>query len=81
MIKKSVKSSYYRPKPLFDTLEQIEQQIKHYQSANNAIVFKEWLKSLFTKLPKIAIVDYQKTILFLYSYRGSLDTLTPIVEN
>ncbi len=71
---KSRKSSYYSPKPLFDTLKQIEQQIKLDQRNNNLVIFKQWLRSLFTKLPKIAIVDYQKTILFLYSYRGSLDT-------
>ena len=74
-MKKPIKFSYYSPKPIFDTLEQIEQQIKHYQITDDHTIFKKWLQSLFnTKLPKIAIVDYQKTIFFLYSYRGSLDT-------
>jgi len=78
MMKKPAKSSYYVPKPLFDSLTQIEQQIKHYQHINNAIVFKQWLQSIFNlthnKLPKTATMDYKQVILFLYCYRGNADT-------
>lgn len=74
--KNHIKTSYYVPKPLFDTLDQIESQIKLYQHTHDPLVFKQWLQNLFNKkmLSKSAILDYQQVILFLYSYRGSLDT-------
>jgi len=73
-MKKPVKSNYYSPRSLLDTLEQIEQQVKYYQRTSDSTIFKQGLRSLFAKPPKIAIMDYQTTLLFLYSYRGSLDT-------
>ena len=75
-MKNRQKSGVYVPKPLFDNLYQMEQQIKHYQKNNDLLIFKQWLKNLFinNKPPKAAIIDYKQVIIFLYSYRGSADT-------
>jgi site-specific recombinase XerD len=70
--------SYYLPKPLFDNLTHLKEQIKFYQDNNDATILKSWLQSIFSKakyqLPSYAVKDYKQVILFLYSYRGSLDT-------
>ena len=74
-MKNPEKPEYYLPKPLFDTLGQIERQIKNYQKTHDPMVFKQWLQNLLKiKLSKTTIIDYQKVVLFLYSYRGSSDT-------
>jgi len=67
-----------RPRPLFDTLEQIQEQYKQCQSANSKDVILFWLKQCFHDaeftLPTYAYKDYQHVLNFLYSYRGSADT-------
>lgn len=64
------------PKPFFDTLDNLQQQAKHFQKTKEPYLLENWLKSIFntTKLPNYALNDYQHALLFLYSYRGSLDT-------
>lgn len=74
--KKLKKSSYYLPKPMFDSLNKIEKQLKHYQKNRDLTVFKQQL-SVFNfnnKSLKSAIIDYKEVIAFLYSYRGSQET-------
>ena len=76
-MEKSKKPGTYVPKPLFDSLSQIEQQLKQYQKTNDFSIFKQWLQNLFSinnKPPRSAIIDYKQVITFLYSYRGSTDT-------
>lgn len=76
-MEKSKKPKTYVPKPLFDSLSQIEQQLKQYQKTNDLSIFKQWLQNLFSinnKPPRSAIIDYKQVITFLYSYRGSADT-------
>jgi site-specific recombinase XerD len=75
MTKNPIKPAYYLPKPLFDTLEHVEQQIKSYQKTQDLTLFKQWLQTLLKiKGSKTIVIDYQQVVLFLYSYRGSSDT-------
>lgn len=71
------KSTYYLPKPLFDSLNEIEQQLKIYQKSRDPKVFKQQLHSLFNiynKTLKSTFIDYKEVISFLYSYRGNQET-------
>jgi hypothetical protein len=67
-----------RPRPLFDTLEQVQVQYKQCQSGNSKKVILSWLNQCFHNagftLPVYAYKDYQHVLNFLYSYRGSIDT-------
>jgi hypothetical protein len=76
MSKKSLSSVKKAPKPLFDTLDNLQQQSKHFQKTKDPYLLQNWLKSIFytAKLPGYVLNDYQHALLFLYSYRGSLDT-------
>ena len=68
--KKLEKSRYYLPKPLFDSLNEIEQQLKIYQKTRDLKIFKQQL-SLFkfnNKSLKSALIDYKEVIAFLYIF-------------
>ena len=70
------KPRYYLPKPFFDSLNEIEQQLKIYQKTRDLKIFKQQL-SLFkfnNKSLKSALIDYKEVISFLYSYRGNQET-------
>src|SRR3990167_5054314 len=72
------KSPAIAPCPLFDTLENVQDQYRQCQSGDARAIINVWLKDCFshlkTKLPEHATKDYQQILNFLYSYRGSLDT-------
>jgi site-specific recombinase XerD len=74
--KKTLKSPKKAPKPLFDTLENLQQKAQHFQKTKDPYLIKNWLKNILNtnKLPRYALSDYQLVLLFLYGYRGSLDT-------
>lgn len=78
MAEKSVKSSNHTPKPLFDTLVYLKQQLQLLQKTKDLSILKTHLKTLFPtiKLPSYVSTDLQHVLLFLYSYRGSSDTFT-----
>src|SRR3990167_11346637 len=67
-----------RPRPLFDTLQYVQEQYKQCLSNNPHEIITAWLQQCFfdseLKLPVYASKDYQHILNFLYSYRGSLDT-------
>ena len=67
-----------KPRPLFDTLEHIQEQYKLCQASESKQVIASWLKQCFFdssfNLPSYAIKDYHHLLNFLHSYRGSLDT-------
>jgi site-specific recombinase XerD len=67
-----------RPRPLFDTLQHVQEQYKQCQSNDPKQIITPWLKQCFFdsefKIPAYAFKDYQHILNFLYSYRGSLDT-------
>lgn len=69
-------ASQYIPKPLFDTLEHLQEQYK--SSIDNNRIIVSWLKQCFSdtvvQLPKYATREYRQVLNFLYSYRGSDDT-------
>jgi len=72
-------NSGYIPRPVFDTLaEVIEQHKTVYDEDNPKQVIRQWLNFCFsgTKVtaPSYASKDYQFSLNFLYSYRGSADT-------
>lgn len=63
------------PRPLFDTLEHLQDQHRECQTNNAQDIISTWLKCcLQNDIPAHAIKDYQCVLNFLYSYRGSLDT-------
>ena len=64
------------PTPIFDTLENLCIQYKQCLSGSPEAILVPWLEScLGTKtLPAHAQREYYYAMLFLYSYRGSLDT-------
>ena len=78
MAKKSVKSSNHTPKPLFDTLVYLKQQLQQFQKTKDVAILKNHLKDLFptTKLPNYAVPDLEQVLQFLYGYRGNADTFT-----
>src|SRR5579872_986393 len=67
-----------RPRPLFDTLEYIQEQYKQCQYNDSKEIIIKWIKQCFFdlefKLPEYIFKDYQQCLNFLYSYRGSADT-------
>lgn len=77
----NTKSKSYVPIAVFDTLEEVIDQYKTmYASEDPKSITLEWLRSCFTStknpipVPEFAPKDYQITLNFLYSYRGSSDT-------
>jgi integrase len=72
---------YYVPSPIFPSLEQIQLQYKAiYRNENPLLIINKWLMRCFTlrkiEVPSFAMKDYQMSLNFLYSYRGSPDTFT-----
>ncbi len=67
-----------RPRPLFDTLEHLQEQYKQCQYNDAKEIIIKWIKQCFFdiefKLPAYTFKDYQQCLHFLYSYRGSADT-------
>jgi site-specific recombinase XerD len=67
-----------RPRPLFDTLEHIQEQYKQCQYSDSKKIIFAWIKECFFdlefKFPAYILKDYQHSLNFLYSYRGSADT-------
>ena len=67
-----------RPRPLFDTLQYVQEQYKQCLSNNPHEIITAWLQQCFfdseLKLPVYASKDYHHILNYLYSYRGSLDT-------
>ncbi len=67
-----------RPYPFFDTLEHVCELYKNCQNENHSNVILPWLRQcLFESdihLPDYAAKEYYYALMFLYSYRGSLDT-------
>lgn len=78
MTKNPVKSTNHTPKPLFDTLLYLKEQVKTLLKTKDPSILKNYLNFLFPKikLPKYATTDLQQVLLFLYGYRGSTDTFT-----
>ena len=78
MAKKSIKSSNNTPKPLFDTLLYLKQQLQLLQKTKDPSRLKTHLKNLFPtiNLPNYAQIELRYVLLFLYGYRGSSDTFT-----
>jgi site-specific recombinase XerD len=71
--------SHYIPKPVFDTKNEVVDQFKNiYEADNPRMVIRQWLNQCFAntkiEIPSYAVKDYQLTLNFLYSYRGSSDT-------
>jgi site-specific recombinase XerD len=69
---------YKSPKPLFDTLEHVCTLYKQSQSDLSGNLIESWLKNClgdyYNNLPEGALKEYNYTLMFLYSYRGSADT-------
>src|SRR3989338_7820494 len=67
-----------KPYPLFDTLEQLQEQYKQCQANDSKQIIAVWLNQCFAgadfELPHYAHRDYLHVLNFLYSYRGSVDT-------
>lgn len=67
---------YRSPKPIFDTLEHLCDQYK--KSLKEKEILKTWLRSClgeyFELLSGAAVDEYAQAVVFLYNYRGSLDT-------
>lgn len=75
--------SNYTPRPVFDTLTEVTEQYKSIQahpSPHECI--HAWLSNCFLDaklpidIPPYAAQDYQWTLNFLYSYRGSTETFS-----
>ena len=69
----------YIPKPVFDTLDEIIEQYKILSTEENPRHYiRQWLNhclaSESTLFPAYASLDYQWSLNFLHSYRGSPDT-------
>lgn len=65
----------HQPRPLFDTLAQIENLIKEEQ--NNKPAIDTFLRSCFASavtLNNHVLTEYRAIVYFLYSFRGSEDT-------
>jgi site-specific recombinase XerD len=70
--------TYTIPKPVFDTLDHLSDLYKKAQLKNPGSVINPWLKQCLGDnselLPRFAMKEYYYTLMFLYSYRGSMDT-------
>jgi len=69
----------YIPAAVIDKYEDVVDQYKEiYADGNSYQVIAQWLKFCFAHrnvtVPNFAVKDYQMTLNFLYSYRGSTDT-------
>lgn len=69
----------YAPIPVFDTLpNHVEIYQSAYSADNPKIFLKKWLHNCFKNsiiaLPDCSVCDYEITLKFLYSYRGSKPT-------
>jgi len=72
-------NKYYNPRPVFDTIAKVlDQYNAFYAGENPQYLIRQWLTSCLTDsnatVPSYAPKDYQATLNFLYSYRGSTDT-------
>jgi len=72
---------HYIPKPVFDTLDEVEQLYKTVESANKPLQpVKQWLVHCLnlsaTEFPNYLPKDYLHVLRFLYNYRGSKDTFS-----
>src|SRR5260221_14789951 len=71
-------SSITAPKPLFDTLEHVCALYKICQLEDPRGAISSLLKNCMAgtdiKLPEYVFKEYYYALMFLYSYRGSLDT-------
>ncbi len=70
--------TYKTPKPLFDKLENLSALYKQCQHNTSRNTINLWLKKCLEDdmvlMPRLASKEYHYGLLFLYSYRGSLDT-------
>lgn len=71
----------YVPTPIFGDRDTVIDQIKAIQNGESAEpLIINWLNACFAhtkiKLPDFANKDYQSTLQFLHTYRGSTDTFT-----
>jgi site-specific recombinase XerD len=68
----------YIPRPLFDSLKQVQTLYKQCQQADPNSTLRHWLKNCLltvnTPLPSYAVPNFQVVLNFLYTYRGSQDT-------
>ena len=66
------------PRPLFDTLEYASEQYKKCQKEDYQSVIFSWLKNCLKnteeELPSYAVNEYYNALVFLYNYRGSMET-------
>ena len=72
-------NKYYIPKPVFDTIDEVIDQHKAINNAENPHkLIRAWLNQCFADakvdMPSYAQKDYKLTLNFLYNYRGSADT-------
>ncbi len=72
-------NKFYKPIPVFDTMQEMMDQYKSCSAHDHPKQFiREWLNYCFENssvfLPQYASRDYQCVLNFLYSYRGSEDT-------
>lgn len=68
----------HTPRPVFDTIEELIEQYRYIHSSDSPQqIIHKWLNLCFkdiNNIPQYVSKDYQITINFLYSYRGSHDT-------
>ena len=66
------------PRPLFDTLDHLSDLYKRCQIEDSRMAISNWLKNCCAgnaiESPEYVLKEYYYGLLFLYSYRGSLDT-------
>jgi site-specific recombinase XerD len=79
-------NTYYIPKPVFDTMNEVIDQYKNISiSKDPYCIIQVWLNQCFAnskvKIPSFAAKDYQLALSFLYSYRGSSDTFVAYRRN
>ncbi|NQY42324.1 MAG: tyrosine-type recombinase/integrase [Legionellales bacterium] len=72
-------SKHYVPVPVFDTIDEVIEQYKScYSHDKPKEHISKWLRYCFSNcdivVPQFAAKDYQLSLNFLYSYRGSRDT-------